>query len=113
MWPVGRSSSVLLAFCALLMEKISGAEDLAKSVLHGIRAMATKRRPHPAMYKPTRPVNRLKSLAEHLASITEAFVADGAVEEQLAGRMLLANGTRGTGNRSLPNLRLVVRDKPA
>jgi hypothetical protein len=93
-------------------KNISGAEDLAKSVLNGVRAMATKRRPHPAMYKPKRPVKRLKSLAEHLASITEVFVADGAADEQLAGRMLLANGTRGTGNQSLPNLRLVVRDKP-
>jgi hypothetical protein len=64
------------------------------------------------MYEPTRPVKRLKSLAEHLASITEVFVADGAADEQLAGRMLLANGTRGTGNQILPNLRLVARDKP-
>ena len=39
-------------------------------------------------------------------------MADGAADEQLAGRMLLANGTRGTGNQSLPNLRLVARDKP-
>jgi hypothetical protein len=29
-------------------KKISGAADLAKSVLNGIRAMATKRRPHPS-----------------------------------------------------------------
>ena len=93
-------------------KKISGAADLAKSVLDGIREMATKRRPHPGMYEPTRPVKRLKSFAEHLASITEVFVADGAADEQLAGRMLLANGTRGTGNQSLPNLRLVARDKP-
>ena len=57
-------------------------------------------------------MKRLKSFAEHLASITEVFVADGAADEQLAGRMLLASGTRGTGNRSLPNLRLVARDKP-
>ena len=93
-------------------KKISGAEDLAKSVLRGIRAMATKRRPHAGMYTPARPVKRLKSLADHIAAITEVFVADGAADEQLAGRMLLDNGTRGTGGQSLPNLRLVVRDKP-
>ena len=39
-------------------------------------------------------------------------MADGAADEQLAWRMLLANGTRGTGNRSLPKSRPVVRDKP-
>ena len=39
-------------------------------------------------------------------------MADRAADEQLAGRMLLANGTCGTGNQSLPNVRLVVRDKP-
>jgi len=39
-------------------------------------------------------------------------VADGAADEQLAGRMLLDNGARGTGGQRLPSLRLVVRDKP-
>jgi hypothetical protein len=43
-------------------KKISGAADLAKSVLNGIRAMATKRRPHPGMYEPTRPVKKAQEL---------------------------------------------------
>ena len=91
---------------------MSGAEDLAKSVLRGIRAVATKRRPHPALYKPAHPVKRLKSLTKHIAAITEVFVAEGAADEQLAGHMLLDNGACGTGGQRLPSLRLVVRDKP-
>jgi len=50
-------------------------------------------------------------LEAHLASITEVFVADGAADEQLAGRML--HGSRAaSGGKQLPNLRLVARDKP-
>ena len=90
MWPVGRSSSVLSGILRVADgQKISGAADLAKSVPKGIQAMTTKRRPHPGIYAPTRPVKRFKSLAEHIASITEVFVADGAADEQFAGRMLL------------------------
>ena len=74
--------------------------------------MATKWRPHTTMHKPARPAKRLKSLTKHIAAITEAFVADGAADEQLAGRMLLDNGTRGTGGQRLPSLRLVARGKP-
>ena len=58
------------------------------------------------------PVKRLKSLAKHIAAITEVFAADGAADGQLAGRMLLDNGVRGRGGQRLPSLRLVVRDKP-
>ena len=93
-------------------KKISGAPDLAKSVLRGIRAMATKRRPHAGMYEHAGPIKRLKGFADHLASITEVFVADGASDEQLAGRMLMKGSARGTLADTLPNLRLVVRDKP-
>ena len=84
-------------------KKISGAEGIAKSVLRGIRVMATRRRPHPALCKPARPVKRLKSLTNHIAAITEVFVADGAADEQLAGRVLLDNGARGTGGQRLPS----------
>jgi len=45
-------------------KKISGAEDLAKSVLGGIRAMATRRRPHPGMYTPARPAKKTHELGE-------------------------------------------------
>jgi len=93
-------------------KQISGAPDLAKSVLRGIRAMATKRRPHAGTYEPAGPIKRLKGFADHLASITEVFVADGASDEQLAGRMLIKGSARGTLADTLPNLRLVVRDKP-
>ena len=43
-------------------KKISRAADLAKSVLDGIREMATKRRPHPRMYEPKRPVKKAQEL---------------------------------------------------
>lgn len=36
----------------------SGAHDLAKAVHNSIRNIATKRRPHPNMYKPSRPPKR-------------------------------------------------------
>jgi len=92
-------------------QRISGAEDLANSVFKGFRDMATARRPHPTMMQPARPAKRLKTLEAHLASITEVFVADGAADEQLAGRMLHGARAASDGKR-LPNLRLVARDKP-
>ena len=92
--------------------KHSGAQALAKSVLRGIRAMATKRRRHPGTYKTKTKQRRLVAFARHLASIVEVFVADGAADEQLAGRMLHKLSARAELGHTLPNLRLVVRDKP-
>ena len=90
----------------------SGAQDLAKSVLRGIRGMATKRRAHPGTYDIKQKEKRLVSFAQRLASIVEVFVADGAADEQLARRMLHKSSARATLGTTLPNLRLGVRGKP-
>ncbi|MFM7984303.1 MAG: hypothetical protein ACKPKO_33765, partial [Candidatus Fonsibacter sp.] len=100
---LGRVSGILRVADA---KQIAGAPDLAKSVLRGIRAMATERRPHASMYEPAGPLKRLKGFADHLVSITEVFVADGASDEQLAGRMLVKGSARGMLADTLPNLRL-------
>ncbi|MFM7989128.1 MAG: hypothetical protein ACKPKO_58425, partial [Candidatus Fonsibacter sp.] len=47
-----------------------------------------------------------------MASIVEVCVADGAAEEQLASRMLHKYCARTLLGHALPDLRLVVRDKP-
>lgn len=64
------------------------------------------------MLKSAEQPTKLKELAKHIASITEVFVADGAADEQLAGRMLHEGSSRAVLGQTLPNLRLVVRDKP-
>ena len=92
--------------------KHSGAQDLAKAVLGSIQAMATKRRRHGSMYKPKQHPRRLFGFARALSGMVEVFVADGAADEQLAGRMLQRHSARATLGQTLPNLRLVVRDKP-
>ena len=55
-------------------KKISGAEDLAKSVLRCVRAMATRRRPRLGMCTAARPARRRKSLTKHIAAITGVFM---------------------------------------
>jgi hypothetical protein len=92
--------------------KHSGAQHLADAVLGSIREMATKGRKHACMYRPRQKPRRLVAFARHLAAIVEVFVADGAADEQLAGRMLQRHSARASLNQTLPNLRLVVRDKP-
>jgi hypothetical protein len=64
------------------------------------------------MYQPTQKPIRLVAFARHLADIVEVFVADGAADEQLAGRMLQPDSARAILGQTLPHLRLVVRDKP-
>ncbi|MFM7988280.1 MAG: hypothetical protein ACKPKO_54100, partial [Candidatus Fonsibacter sp.] len=91
----------------------SGASDIASCVLSGIREMATKRKHHPITYRIKKPWKRLPVSEQRLASIVEVFVADGAADEQLASRMLHHKScARTSPGHALPNLRLVVRDKP-
>ena len=66
----------------------SGAQYLTKSVLCGNRRMATKRRGRPGAYNIKHKQKRLVAFAQRLAYMVEVLVADGAVDEQLAGRML-------------------------
>ena len=81
-------------------------------MLRGIPGMATKRRAHPETYDIKQKEQRLVAFAQSFASIVEVFVADGAADEQLAGRMLHKSSARATLGNTLPNLRLVVRGKP-
>ena len=97
----------------LAPEKVSGAVGLAEATRKAIRSMAYRRLPHSKQFKPRQPVEKLADLARHLEHITEVFVADGAADEQLAGRMLHPRSLRTspTGQSlALPSLRLVVRD---
>ena len=108
--PLLQRSSGILRICPAGGH--SGAQDLAKSVLGSIQAMGTKRRMHANMYKPIEKARRIPAFARKLAAIVEVFVADGAADEQLAGRMLHRHSARASLGQTLPNLRLVVRDKP-
>ena len=90
----------------------SGAQDLAKSVLRGIQAMATMRRRHSGTRTTQRKPQRLAAFAKHVASIAEFCVADGAADEQVLQAACCKKGSaRATLGHTLPNLRFVVRDK--
>ncbi|MFM7977971.1 MAG: hypothetical protein ACKPKO_01535, partial [Candidatus Fonsibacter sp.] len=54
----------------------------------------------------------LVACAQQLASIIEVLVANGTRDEQLASRMLHKSCARTSLGHALPNLPLVVRDKP-
>ena len=94
--------------------KAAGAVDLARAVRKAVRSMAYMRVPHAGLLKLKKAAALVEDLAGHLEEITEVFVADGAADEQLAGRMLHPQSQRsapGDGQSlALPNLRLVVRD---
>jgi hypothetical protein len=88
-----------------------GSLSLAELVGHGIDALATRRAPHPGMPAPRVGPSRDHQLVAHVQQHIEMFTADGAADEQLAGR-LLTDFTGTAGEKLYPRLRYIVRDRP-
>ncbi len=93
----------------------STAESLKDQTLKLIRRFCTMRRriPHKPKKRSVRP--RLR-VADHrrILKITEFFAADGAENEQLAGRLMKeakSQTTMGLWRSTCPNLRIVERDR--
>jgi len=76
------------------------AEEVAKATMDILRSACTPRLGPPR--QPAAAGDLDVELVERVKSSVEIFIADGAAEEQLAGRLLKAH---------LPNLRIQVRDK--
>ncbi len=95
----------------------AGAIAIRDATSQGLKALATKRAQHgTTMYNPRVAPSLDKAFLNHTRRLVEVLVADGAADEQLAGRLLLPGSGRTDGNDgvpvdTLPNLRFVVRDK--
>jgi len=89
----------------------SGAQSLSECVRHGIRALATQRVPHPGMRPPAIKPSVDVQLAAQVRRHIEMFIADGAADEQLAGR-LLSDVCNASGHKIFPRLGYILRDKP-
>lgn len=89
----------------------TGALALVEAVKRGIDSFATKRARHRNM-PPPRTAPRLDGqLVQRVRRRVEIFTADGAADEQLAGRLLAAT-QREDGTKLFPRLRHIMRDKP-
>ena len=89
----------------------TGALALVEAVKRGIDSFATKRARHRNM-PPPRTAPRLDGrLVQRVRRRIEIFTADGAADEQLAGRLLAAT-QREDGAKLFPRLRHILRDKP-
>jgi hypothetical protein len=97
---------------ALLRDAGATARDVASAVHQAVARFCTRRELHRGLNAGrNRPVPNLDT-QEHIRQHIEMFTADGAANEQLAGRLLHPSSLRGgPGVDKLPNLRLVLRDK--
>ena len=94
-----------------ILKAAPGAQSLADGVVAGLTALATRRAPHCNLRPPRDPPSTDHGLFAHIKQHVEMFTADGAVDEQLAGRLLSA-ACQSTGEPLFPKLRFVLRDKP-
>lgn len=87
------------------------SEEVADCVLHAVRRLCTRRQPHAHMYKPKEAPKQMGQTARRILGRVEMFSADGAANEQVAGRLLHPSVERGASGKKLPNLKMVIRDK--
>ena len=111
-----RSLDVQRGSLGLVHVPSSSALTLKRAVLHGIRQIATRRRAQGRIRKLAKTGKGTfdVQLATHIRKHVEVFAADGAADEQLAGRMLMESSARGADSElgvALPRLRLITRDK--
>ena len=84
---------------------------VAEAVHAAVARFCTRRALHPGLNagRPRRARNLEAQV--HILNTIEMFTADGASNEQLAGKMLHPDSLRGDLALKLPSLRLVIRDK--
>ena len=88
------------------------ARDVAAALDIALQQMCTLRAPHPHMNR-SHGKKRVDMLAyQQIRNRIEMFCADGASNEQVAGRLLHPSSARSMLNlRKLRNLKLILRDK--
>ena len=87
------------------------ADEVAGCVAKAVQRFCTRRAPQKHTYKPKEPPRLVEAAARRILQRVEMFSADGAANEQLAGRLLHPAVERtGTADK-LPNLKMILRDK--
>ena len=106
-----RSLEVRWGVLAMMRDAGATAQDAAAAVHEAVRRICARRAVHPAL-RASRAAPRAHANAqEHIRSRIEMFTADGASNEQLAGRLLHPAALRRGAVEKLPALRLVLRDR--
>ena len=84
---------------------------IAEAIHAAVARFCTRRAPHPGLNAGRPRRTRNLEAQVHILNTIEMFTADGASNEQLAGKMLHPESLRGDLALKLPSLRLVIRDK--
>jgi hypothetical protein len=98
--------------CLALMRDAGGtSRDVATAVHTAMARFCTRRVLHPGINAGKARSEPNQAAEVHIRNHIEMFTADGASNEQLAGKMLHPTSLRGDLAMKLPALRLVIRDK--
>ena len=87
------------------------ADEVAGCVAKAVQRFCTRRAPQKHTYKPKEPPRLVEAAARRVLQHVEMFSADGAANEQLAGRLLHPAVERAGTADKLPNLKMILRDK--
>ena len=87
------------------------ADEVAGCVAKAVRRLCTRRAPQKHTYTPKEPPRLVEAAARRVLQHVEMFSADGAANEQLAGRLLHPAVERAGTADKLPNLKMILRDK--
>ena len=85
--------------------------DVVNVVHKAVARFRTRGTRHLGINKIRQKTNTKPNVQQYIRQRVEMFTADGAANEQLAGKMLHPTSLRGNLETKLPNLRLVIRDK--
>ena len=87
------------------------ADEVVGCVAKAVQRFCTRRAPQKHTYKPKEPPRLVEAAARRVLQHVEMFSADGAANEQLAGRLLHPAVERAGTADKLPNLKMILRDK--
>ena len=96
---------------AQLRDAGATSRDVATAVHTAVARFCTRRVLHPGINAGKARSEPNQAAQDHIRTHIEMFTADGASNEQLAGKMLHPTSLRGDLAMKLPALRLVIRDK--
>ena len=96
---------------ALLRDAGVTSRGVAEAVHAAVIRFCTRRALPPGLHAGKVRTHPNQHVQDHIRKHIEMFTADGASNEQLAGKMLHPTSLRGELDLKLPALRLVLRDK--
>ena len=105
-----KNLDVRVGCLALMRDAGATSVDVVNAVHNAVARFCTRGKRHPGINKISQKINTNPNVQECIRQRIEMFTADGAANEQLAGKMLHPTSLRGNKTK-LPNLRLVIRDK--